>query len=342
MFGGDMFEGGQALRLFALDATRDFGTHVARCIGLSLSEHEERGFEDGEHKARPLISVRGADVYVIQSLHGGPLESVNDKLIRLLFFLAALRDGAAARVTAVLPFLAYARKDRRTKSRDPVTTRYLAQLLEAVGVDAVIVLEVHNVVAYQNAFRCRAEHLDMRRLFAERLRRRLDGAGTAARPLVVASPDPGGVKRAQLFRETLERTLGRPLGSAYLEKRRSAGRVTGDLLAGDVTDATVLLVDDMIASGGTMLRAARTCLEAGARQVEVLAAHGLFTAGAETGLRAPELARVTVTDSIPPFRLPADLVRDRLEIVSAAPLFGEAILRCHKNSSLVDLIEGED
>ncbi len=218
------------MHLFALDASRAFGEKVAAALGQPLAAHEEREFEDGEHKARPLVGVRGADVYVIQGLHGGPEQSPNDKLCRLLFFLGALRDAGAARVTALVPYLAYARKDRRTKPRDPITTRYVAQLFEALGTDAVVTLDVHNLVGFENAFRCRAEPLDSRMLFARRLQALLAGEGGG--PIVVASPDPGGVKRAQLFRESFERLLGREVGAAFMEKRRSGGVVSGDLLVG--------------------------------------------------------------------------------------------------------------
>ena len=110
------------MKIFALNASKPFGDKVAATLGVPLSDHEEREFEDGEHKARPLVGVRGGDVYVIQSLYGDDEQSVNDKLFRLLFFLAAVRENGAARVTAVIPYLAYARKDRQTKPRDPVTT----------------------------------------------------------------------------------------------------------------------------------------------------------------------------------------------------------------------------
>jgi len=120
--------GGDAMLVFALNESRLLGEKMATALGAPLAEHEEREFEDGEHKARPLVSVRGRDAYVIHSLHGGPGQSANDKICRLLFFLAAIREGGAARVTAVIPYLAYTRKDRQTKSRDPVTTRYMAQL----------------------------------------------------------------------------------------------------------------------------------------------------------------------------------------------------------------------
>ena len=250
------------MKLFALNASQTFGERVAAALGAALDPHEEREFEDGEHKARPLVSVRGEDVYIIQSLHGGPEQSPNDKLCRLLFFIATMKENGAARVTAVIPYLAYARKDRQTKSRDPVTTRYIAQLLEAVGTDCVVTLEVHNIVAFQNAFRCRTVHLDTRRLFTK-----CAGELAGSEPLVVASPDPGGVKRAQLFREALETALGRPVGGAFMDKRRSAGKVSGTLLAGDVSGATVLILDDLIGGGGTMLRTAQACCEAGATAV---------------------------------------------------------------------------
>ena len=324
------------MRLFALDATREFGERVAGHLGLALARHEEREFEDGEHKARPLESVRGADAYVIQSLHGGPDASADARLVRLLFFLGALRQGGARRVTAVMPYLAYARKDRQTKPRDPVTTRYLAEIIEAAGADAVVTLDVHNIVAFQNAFRCGAWHLDTRRLFIRHLAPSL-GHG----PVAVASPDPGGVKRAQLFREMLEAETGRAAASAFMEKRRSGGVVSGDLLVGEVDGATALVVDDLISSGGTMLRAAEALRAHRAREVVALAAHGLFTGDAAAVLERPEVDRWIVSDTVPPFRLPDELAARRLETVSAAPLFAEALRRLHGDESLVDLLGDE-
>ncbi|HMA31526.1 MAG TPA: ribose-phosphate pyrophosphokinase-like domain-containing protein, partial [Casimicrobiaceae bacterium] len=153
------------LAVFALGASVEFGAAVAREMGIALEGLEERAFEDGEHKTRPRVSVRDRDVYVLQSLHSDPAQSVNDKLVRLLLFLGALRDASAARVTAVVPYLAYARKDRKSKSRDPVSTRYVAQLFEAVGADCVVTLDVHNLAAFQNAFRCRSENLEANPLF---------------------------------------------------------------------------------------------------------------------------------------------------------------------------------
>jgi ribose-phosphate pyrophosphokinase len=315
------------MRLFALNATHELGERIAAALGHPLDAHEEREFEDGEHKARSLVDVRGHDAFVIHSLHGDAQASGDDKLIRLLFFAASLRDHGAARVTAVIPYLAYARKDRQTKARDPVTTRYVAQLVEAVAIDAVVALEVHNVAAFQNAFRIPTVHLDAAPLFIELAR-----AWSAQGPLVVASPDPGGVKRAQLCREALQEAFGAGIGAAYLEKRRSAGVVSGTLIAGDVHGATVLLVDDLISTGGTMVRAAQTCRAAGAQRIFALAAHGLFNAGANAALLDPALAGTVVTDSVPPFRLD-DSARTRLQIVPSAALFAQAIRALHEGLS---------
>ena len=322
------------LQVFALNTSRSFGEAVASALGLPLAKHEERTFEDFEHKARPLECVRGRNVFVISSLHADATESPNDKLCKLLFFIGALKENGAARVTAVTPYIAYARKDRQTKSRDPVTTRYVAALFEAVGTDAVMTLDVHNIVAFQNAFRCETVHLDTRRLFIEHLRARIRD-----HPVCVLSPDPGGVKRAQLFQELLEASLGRPVGRGFLDKRRSAGVVSGDLLVGDVAGTRVLVVDDLISTGGTMLRAAEACLESGAKEVFALAAHGLFVGDAATVVADPRLAKVIVTDSVPTFRLPLDVAARHVEVVSAAPLFAAAIKRCAEGGSVTALLE---
>lgn len=323
------------MKLFALGAAAGFGARVADALGRALDPHEEREFEDGEHKGRPLVGVRGEDVYVLQNLAGDARQSVDERFCRLLFFLATLRDAGAARLTAVVPYLAYSRKDRRTRPRDPLTTRYVAELLESTGIAAVMTLEVHALAAFENAFRCRTHALDTRRLFAARAAA-LVGAGDA----VVASPDPGGVKRAQLFRETLERRLDRAVGSVWVDKRRSGGEVGGTRLVGEIEGATVLLVDDMIVTGGTLRRAARACREAGARAVHAFAAHALFPPG-ETALFADRaLDRIVVTDTV---RAEAPAAAGgRVEIVSAAPLVAAAIRCCHGEGSLVELLGGEN
>lgn len=312
--------------LFSLDPACPLAAALAADLDESIAPHEDRAFEDGEHNWRPLVDPRGDDVYVVAGLHGGPNDSPHDKLCRLLMFVATLHDHAAARVTAVVPYLAYARKDRRTKPHDPVTLRYVAQLFEAVGTDQLIALEPHNPGAFQNAFRIPTLALDVHRVF--------DGVvdGLADRgPLAVASPDPGGVKRSQLWRESLAERLARPVGFAMVDKRRSGGLVTSSqLVAGDVNGATVLLLDDLVASGDTMRRAAIALRAAGAREVIAFAAHGLFVAPAAEVLGDPAIERIFVTDSVPPFRLPkAGQVFDKLQVVSAVRPFSDAIRESH-------------
>ena len=155
------------LSIFAFTDAQEIANNICKELGVELGKLEERHFEDGEHKCRALQSVRNQDVFIIQSLYSDESLSVNDKLCRLLFFIGALKDAAARKVTAIIPYLCYARKDRKTKSRDPVTTRYVAMLLEAMDIHRIVVVDVHNLAAYQNAFRCRSEHLEAKNLFLD-------------------------------------------------------------------------------------------------------------------------------------------------------------------------------
>lgn len=324
----------ESLYLFALDASRDFGERVAAKLGIPLSGLEEREFEDGEHKARPLASVRGGDVFVIQSLYDDSSQSVNDKLCRLLFFIGALRDASAGRITAVVPYLCYARKDRKTQTRDPVTTRYVAALFEAVGTDRVLTLDVHNLAAFQNAFRCRTDHLEARRLFVEYFVPLLGGDEVA-----VVSPDVGGIKRAELFRQALGRALGREATAAFMEKQRARGVVSGEAIVGEVAGRAVVILDDLISTGTTISRAAKACHAAGATKIYAAASHGLFMGDAGRVLADAALDKVVVTDSIPPFRLDPEWAKDRLAVLDGAGLFAESIRRVHAGGSLVELLE---
>jgi ribose-phosphate pyrophosphokinase len=320
------------LVLFALAASGAFGTRVAEALGVGLGAHEEREFEDGEHKVRPLVNVRGRDVYVIHGLYGDAAQTVNDKLVRLLFFVGALRDASAGRITAVVPYLAYARKDRKSKPRDPVTTRYVAQLFEAVGVDRVVSLDVHNLAAYQNAFRCRAEHLEAAPLFVRHL-----AATLQQQSVTVVSPDAGGIKRADDFRRRLGLVLGRPIPLAFAEKYRSEGTVSGDAFVGDVEGRTAIIVDDLISSGTTMARTAAACRTRGARSVYAVASHGIFAAASTDVLRGEVFDQIVVTDSVPPMRAIDQALEAKFARVSVTGLFAQAIMRLHGDGSLVEL-----
>jgi ribose-phosphate pyrophosphokinase len=262
--------------VFAIGSSQPFGKRVSAHLGMELGALEERSFEDGEHKIRPLINVRNRDVYVIHSLDGDTDQSANDKLCRMLFLIGALKDAAAARVTAIAPYLCYSRKDRQTKPRDPVTSRYVAQLFEAVGADRVITMEVHNLAAFQNAFRCDTEHLNASAIFA-----------------------------------------------------------------GDVAGRSVIVIDDLISTGGTMARMAAACREHGAAKVYLAATHGLFSDHAGETLAAAAVNQIVVTDSVAPRPLVSDRLKERLVVLSVAGVFAEAIRRCHTGESILELL-GED
>jgi ribose-phosphate pyrophosphokinase len=309
--------------LFAPGHSVAFARRVADCLGVTLANSEEREYGGGEHKMRPLDKIHNQDVFVIQSLCADEHASANDKLCRLLFFLGALKDAGARRVTAVVPYFAYSRKDRRTQSQDPVITRYVAQMFEAMGVDCVVTLDIHNEAAFDNAFRCQTVRLDAGETFAAAL-----ASEVGAAEVVVASPDIGGVKRAQLFREGLARKLGRDVGFAFLEKRRSAGVVSGDMLVGDVQNRTLVLYDDLIASGTTILRACKVARRAGASRIYVAAPHAAFLPEATQLFASQDLHAVLVSDSIPLAPSFANIPGERLRVCSVAPLIANMI-RAH-------------
>ena len=312
------------MKLFGMNAIRAYAERLAHGLGVPLAAHEERDFEDGEFKIRPLESVRGDRVFVCQSLAADETHSVSDKLCRLLFFCGALNDAGAAHVTAVAPYLAFGRKDRRTKARDPITTSYAARLFEAVGVEAVVTIDAHNVAAFENAFRGRKEHFEATSLFAEHFA----PLAAHAPKVVVLSPDAGGVKRARAFAALLAERTKRGVDLAFMEKHRSGGEVTGDLFAGDVAGALVIVFDDMIVSGTTIARAAAACAERGADAVHAAATHALLAHGVAGVLGNAALSSLVVTDSVgDAARRCAGLGALKIEILETAPLLARAIDR---------------
>lgn len=322
------------LSVFAFSDGEVTAIKICKELGIELSKLEERHFEDGEHKCRSLQSVRNQDVYVIQSLFSDEKLSVNDKLCRLLFFIGALKDAAARQVTVIIPYLCYARKDRKTKSRDPVTTRYMAMLLEAVGINRVVVVDVHNLAAYQNAFRCSSEHLEAKNLFIDYFVNEFGDED-----LIVVSPDIGGVKRAEIFREALMRRIGRPVVSAFMEKKRSAGVVSGEAVVGDVKNKTAIIIDDLISTGGTIVRTANVCKAKGCNKVYAAATHGVFTGGSDQLFTCKSLEKIVITNTIPCSRLKNEIDNNKLISVDISPLLSEAIKRIYSGNSIVELLE---
>ncbi|HEX8603399.1 MAG TPA: ribose-phosphate diphosphokinase [Pseudoduganella sp.] len=309
------------LHLFALAGSAPFGQRVARHLGMPLAAHDEKEFEDGEYEVYAPAAVRGGHACVVHALAGAPGQGSGERLCRLLFFIGALRDAGAARITAVLPYVAFARQDTRQAAGDPLTLRYMAALLEAAGADTVLALDVHNLSAFQNAFRCRTEHLDGSALFAAHF-----AAVAGGDEVCVVAPDGGGIRRAEGFRQALAQALGRPVALAFVEKHRHGSELTGDLMAGDVAGRLAIVFDDIIGTGSTMARAVQSCRERGAARVMAAATHAIFAGDA-----AGKLARAGLEAGVV-----ADTVHDgsraggQFTVLDSSVLFAQAIRCLHE------------
>jgi ribose-phosphate pyrophosphokinase len=317
--------------LFALGGSELLGSAVAAAASVELAPLEERDFERGEHRSRPLVPVRGRDVAILHCVHGdldGP--SANDRLIRLWFFMAAVRDAGARSVTVIVPYLPYSRQDRRTRARDSLGARSVAQHFEAAGADRIVAIEPHSLAAFENAFRIEALALPLAPPVADWVASHRPDAR-----LVVVSPDVGGTKRAQQLREVLARRLGTEPGLAFVEKRRSGGALSGGLLVGEVRDAQCLVIDDLVSTGTTLARAADACRAGGARRLWVAAAHALLLPAAADTLAAAKFEQVLVTDSVP---VPASLAhRLPLQVLGLGPYLGAVLRRLFCGGSVSEL-----
>lgn len=326
-----VFGAGESPLVFALAGSEALGRSIAERANAMLAPHEEREFERGEHKARPLATVRNRDVAIVHAVHGdlgGP--TANDRLVRLWLFTAAVRDAGARSITVVVPYLPYSRKDRRTKARDPVGSRYVAEHFEVSGADRIVTVEPHNLAAFENAYRIEAIALPLAPLVVDWVAARApDG------PLAVVSPDVGGTKRAQQLQELLARRLNLAPGLAFVEKRRSGGELRTGLLVGQVAGAHCLLVDDLVSSGSTLASAADACRAAGARSVTVAAAHALFLPPAAHTLAGANFAQLLVTDSVP--AAPACAAALPLVVLPLGPYLGEALRRIWSGESVSEL-----
>lgn len=309
----------KGIKVFGIGPARSIAEDVCRQLGIELSLLTEEKFPDGELKIRPNESIENADVFVFHSLGCDNTRSVNDRLCELYFFLSTLRDHGAARISAMIPYLAYARSDERKVAFDPVIHRYVAEMLEGSGVHRIVTMDVHNISAFENAFRCPAINLEAATLFCQYV---ASSISKNTSPIVL-SPDIGGIKRAEKFRKLLESVTGIPVDSAFLEKYRTEEGLTGHKLAGSVKDRQVLIVDDMISTGETILRALRVCQGGGARSIKVFASHGLFTKNQNELLNSPSVDEFIVTDSYPALNELSQF--KKLRVISCAPLFVSSI-----------------
>jgi len=332
-------------KIFGLDGSKAYANEVAEHLGISITPHEEKTFSDGEPYAKSADglpgNVRGHNVFVIQSLYSDADESVCEKFMKLCIMCGSLKDASAHEVTAVIPHLAWARQDRKTESRAPITTKYIARMLEACGIDRALFIDVHNLAAEQNAFTVPIDNLEAKNLFAEHCAQKLHSAGRTN--IKVLSPDSGGLGRCERFRNSLLRCF-KKLGSTIddieivcFDKRRVKGEVVGGRIVGDVNDADVIAYDDMISTAGTMKKACNTVVREKGRIFALCATHGLFCGEANDTLDGFD-TNIIVADTVQPFRL-NESNRKKVHLVQTSHLVADAIRRIHSGTgSLSELL----
>lgn len=309
---------GGHVKLFCGNANRPLAEAVARALGIKLGEATVERFPDGEVQVRLLESIRGDDVYLIQPT----APPVNDNLMELLVLADAVRRSSAERINAVIPYFGYARQDKQTQGREPITARLVAGLLEHVGIHRVITVDLH-APQIQGFFYQPVDELSAVRLFAEYLE-----SQHLTENAVVVSPDSGRAEQARRLSERLNLPL------AILAKRRTGPRETQvSYVIGDVAGKRPLIIDDIISTGGTIRRGVEALLAAGAApEVIVMASHAVLVGNARENLAHPAIREVVFTDTI--------ALNPALgyTILPTAPLLAQAIRRVHTNQSVSVLI----
>jgi ribose-phosphate pyrophosphokinase len=307
--------------LLAGSASRRLGVAIAEYLRCSLADSETLRFSDGNTFVRVLENVRGRNVFLVQGT--GP--PANDHFVELLFWIDALKRASAASVTAVIPYFSYAKGDKKDEPRVSIRARVCADAIEAAGVDRVVTLDLH-APQVAGFFKVPVDDLYAMPVLCEAV------AAKRWPNLVVVAPDAGFAKKARLFADRLRAPL------AIADKRRDDHSESAEVteLIGDVSGRTALIVDDFTTSAGTLADAARVVVERGASEVHAAVTHGVFSALTVERLEASPIQRLFVTDSV---ETVLDAACDKVEVVSVAPLFGEAIRRISERSSISVLFE---
>jgi ribose-phosphate pyrophosphokinase len=329
------------LKIFSLKSSVEYAKAVASHLRVRLAKHEEYLHPDGESYIRSLENVRRARVFIVADLYSDHEQSVDQKLMKLFWFVGALRDASADDITVVTPYMPYARSDRKVKSREGVLTKYIAEMLESVGVNRILTMDVHNLGAFQNAYRhVHADNLEAKNLLADHIARELNG--TSPQDVSVLSVDAGGLGRTRRFRKTLSKLLGGTprddVKLAFFDKERGAdGEPSGENIVGEVAPVTVI-VDDMISTAKSMNLTLNPLNERGADVIFMAATHGLFVGNANNYLANPLLNKIVITDSILPFRLNSANLK-KTTVIDTTELFAKAIHNTYTGQSLSKLFE---
>ena len=325
------------------NGTNEYAASVASHLGVKLTPHTEKSFEDGESYVKSgtkedsdvhFGNVRGHNVFIIQSLYSDDVESANDKLVKLCWMIGSLKDASAHEITPIIPYLAYARQDRKTESRAPIATKYLAKMLESIGATRVVLFDVHNLAAAQNAFSIPVDNLEAKNIFADWCGEQLKDAPK----IRVLTPDSGGLNRCVRFRNSLVKklvSLGRTgckdddIEIAIYDKVRQDGKVVGHRVVGDVDGAAVIIYDDMIGTGSTSQNAAHAVNAANGKVFAICATHYLGVGKANQYFKKldPE-TKIVIANTVVPFRMDEEN-KKRLVCLDTTKMVSDAIERIH-------------
>jgi ribose-phosphate pyrophosphokinase len=307
------------IKIFTGNSNIPLAEEIASHLGMTLGQGYASTFSNGETRVSIEETVRGCDVYIVQSLSN----PVDHHIMELLIMMDAMKRASAGRITAVIPYFAYARQDRKTRPREPISAKLLANLITVAGANRVITMDLH-AGQIQGFFDIPVDPLQASPILAEYIKNNLNLDNS-----VVVSPDVGGVARARAFASRLH------LPIAIIDKRRPAPNESEVMyIVGDVKGKTCIVIDDMIDTGGTLIKGADALLEEGAIEVYACATHPVFSGNAIENIKKSHIKKVIVTNTI---RLDKEQLCDKIEVLSVAKLFAEAIDRVHNNRSVSEL-----
>ncbi|AEV67064.1 ribose-phosphate diphosphokinase [Acetivibrio clariflavus] len=316
---------GKDIKIFAGNSNRKLAEEIAEKIGLPLGLAKVGKFSDGESAIHIEEVVRGSDVFIIQST----CPPANDNLVELLIMIDALKRASAGRITAVMPYFGYARQDRKAKARDPISAKLVANLITTAGADRILTMDLH-APQLQGFFDIPVDHLIGVPILANYFREKFKGTSD----VVVVSPDVGSVSRSRKFAERLEVPL------AIIDKRRPKANVSEIMnIIGDVNNKRVILVDDLIDTGGTIINAANALVEIGAKEVYACCTHGVLSGSAIEKIDQSPMKELVTLNTIP---IPEEKRIPKIVSLSVAPVFAEAIERIYGDISISTLFTQQD